>query len=172
MQVAAKITGVDEFVRKARRIGDVRTQRRILKAAMRSGLNPVKTEMRRQIRAVGARRRGHLLKAVTSKLKVYASGVAWLAAGIRDRRLPDGANPGKYFHLVDLGTKPHTIYRREPIRVNLNGRWMTLQGPYQHFGARPKPIRHPALQRAGQRVAPTMAKRFGTLMEREASKRT
>jgi len=184
VQIAIEITGVDEFVAKMRRIADVRTQQRIMKATIQSGANPLKTAMRRQIRAVGAVRKGILYKAVTRAFRVYSSGVAWLGVGIRDRKV-DGENPGKYFHLVDLGSKAHTIHRRKPIRVQriqLGGRWYipdpkqpdggwyTLQGPYLHPGAKAKPIREPALKAGQSRVAPQMAKTFARQMEREAAK--
>lgn len=168
-RIIAEIQGIDDFVKKVRRVGDLRTQRRILRATIRSGTNPLKTALRREIKAKAVRT-GLMAKSVVSKFKVYQSGVAWAAIGVRDRKV-GRYNPGKYFHLVDLGTAPHTITIDEPYWFRLNGQWVRASGSYRHPGAKRKPMREPAIRAGRPRVQAQMAKTFEKQITREMAKR-
>lgn len=145
--VQVKIDGLKPFLRRLRKIEKPRRRASILKQALNAGMAPIKTAMRRQIRGQRLTRKGHMLKAVASKVKEYpVSGNAILMAGMRDKKTDDGENPAKYFHLVDLGTHAH-VQPSRPVLVYSIPDWRMVPGGfYVHPGARPHPIREPAMK--------------------------
>ena len=151
-----EIEGLNRSVRRLRRYTP-REQRKILRASMRSSTNPIKTALRRQIRSKAVRF-GHLLKAVVSKVKVYSNtGNVVLLVGVRDRRIGGVFNPGKYFHLVDAGTRSHfqpNAYR--PI----GGRLVKIPGGAQHPGSRARDMRRPAANQGGPKTQTAFLKQF------------
>lgn len=81
--------------------------------ATRAGAAPIVKAAKRG----SPRRKGHMKKSITQKLKRYRGNAKVLSIiGPRDQKLADGANPGKYTHLVEGGTKPHVIRARHPFR--------------------------------------------------------
>lgn len=151
-----KLEGFDDFQKKLRRIGKPSKQVRMLSQIAKSGLAPVARELRRAIRSEGAVRKGHMKRGVITKSKVYTqSGSVWAAVGLADKVLADGENPGKYFHLVSLGTRRHWQKKLK--------RW--------HPGARPRNLREQAIRGGQSEVAERMMKQYERLMTRELLKR-
>lgn len=169
LRVIAKIEGLDEFVAKTRRVGDVKAQRRIMKAAFRGATNPTKTALRREIRSK-AKRRGNLAKAVTSKVVDYRTGVVYAIVGVKRQKLPGGENPGNYFHLVDLGTQRHNPKRVRVFKFrDEQGNWRTVG--LVHPGSQAKPMRRPAAINAGPKTTSAFEKAYTRALTREMKKK-
>jgi hypothetical protein len=102
-------------------------------------LAPVARQMKKFLTPV--KRSGLLRKGMTKKVRSYKSGIAWGAIG-PDRdlvgmwgiRKPRRIRPANYAHLVEGGTKPHTIKFKTRNRV------------MEHPGTDPHPFRRPALE--------------------------
>lgn len=99
-------------------------------------LGPIARQMKRFVSPI--KRSGLLRKGMTKKVRIYKSGTAWGAVG-PDRNLVGMWNnrrirPSNYSHLVDGGTKPHTI------------RFKTRNRVMNHPGTDPHPFRRPALE--------------------------
>jgi len=165
--IQVKIDGLKPVLKRLNKVAKPRRRAAILAQSLNAGLAPLKTAFRRQIRRQGAVRKGHLLKAVVSKVKGYPSGNAVLMVGVRDKKSGDGENPGKYFHLVDLGTKSHELPGR-PARMN--GQWILVPGRWQHPGAKSKPIREPATNAVtSEKISDKIMVRLEKLLTKELS---
>jgi len=151
-----RLDGVKEFRKKTERF-DERAARRLWRSALNQSLGPVKTALRRAIKVAGAVRHGHMSKAVVSKVNAY-SNTTILLVGVRDKVVADGDNPGKYFHLVSLGTRAHP----QP-----NNR---LVG-FQHPGSKPRHLRRDALAKGGPKVAAKFMQRAEALLAKEFLKK-
>lgn len=98
-------------------------------------LGPVSRQMKKFITPI--KRSGLLRKSLIKTTRVYKSGVAWGGVG-PDKQL-SGTHRGKtirprnYAHLVNLGTKPHTIKFKNRNRTML------------HPGTKPVAFQRPAL---------------------------
>lgn len=124
------VTGIErtEFVLHTLR---TRVQRKVLRKSVNAGATPIVKAARK-----GApRRRGHLRQAMFKKVKTYArSGSVFAFVGARDRRMTDGANPSKYLHLVEGGTRPHLI--PGPLSFRTKAGVPTVVTNVQHPGSR------------------------------------
>lgn len=146
-----EVDGLQPFLRRLKKIEKKSRRRAILRSAMMAGTVPVKKALRNEIKTAGAIEKGHLRKAVSSVVRVYRSGVVVIMAGIRHRKLPDGENPGNYFHLVDLGVREHSQQTGNVYIEDIDGhRQIPLAG-------RRQPHRHPGF--------------FGQLMKRAAERK-
>ena len=159
-----KVTGVAAFRRRIRRF-DERTQRRLYRKVLNQSSAPIKTALRKAIRQARAVRFGHMLKAVTSKVKVYDQ-VTVLLVGVRDKRKADGENPGKYFHLVSGGTRPH--FQPNAFRLfTVNGFQYGVRIGGQHPGSSPRQLREKAIREGGPKVAQRFADRASKAIAKE-----
>lgn len=74
-----------------------------------------------------------------------------------------GANPSKYAHLVEKGTRPHAIGKGSRLRKR-------RQIGRMHPGARAKPFEAPAYQATAVRAAEAVAQSLAEGIQREASR--
>lgn len=123
-------------------------EKRAARSAVRKAANAGGTELTREVRrrAKSNQKTGALARAISKKTRSYQAGSIVVAiVGARVRKLPNGVNPGKYFHLVDEGTKPHIVRGI----MAFNGRvvkWV------RHPGSRPKHMLRKASRSAGRRA--------------------
>lgn len=163
IQTKLAIDGLEQHLERIRDLTP-KKQRAVLRSSFTSATGPLKTGLRRYIRQ-RLWRFGHLAKAIRSKVKSYASGVVVVLAGARDRRMADGENPGKYFHLADGGTRPHQM-TRTVIRVN--GVLIRLHEPegYTHPGADAAGVRDAAFRFGRPKIEQKFLKQFAKRMEK------
>ena len=149
IELETQIEGLDEHVRKLSGLSG-KDARKVLRSAFNGSTAPIKTSLRRFIRQ-RILRFGHLLKSIRSKVKSYASGVVVVLVGARDRKLGNGENPGKYFHLADGGTKPHPI---ELKVLRVNGVFIRVSEfvTVQHPGSEPREVRADAFRTSRPKV--------------------
>lgn len=160
------LDSIDKHVRKLRRFTP-KQQRSDLRSSFQASTGPVKTALRRGIRSK-IKRLGHLAKSIQSKVKSYPSGNVIVLVGARDRRLGDGENPGKYFHLADAGTKPHEI---ELTTVRVGNVLVRLDEPYpvQHPGAEPAGVRDQAYRTGVPKVRDAFIGRLQKRLQKRVS---
>jgi HK97 gp10 family phage protein len=101
-------------------------------------LGPVARQMKKFLTPV--KRSGLLRKAMVKKVRAYKSGTTWGAvgpdkglSGMWGKRKQRRIRPSNYAHLVEGGTKPHTIKFKTRKRV------------MEHPGTDAHPFRKPAL---------------------------
>lgn len=161
MPQTVRVNGARQLQRRLRRFNPKR-QRALYRKTLNQSTTPLKSALRTEVRVKGAVRKGHLRKAVSSKVKTYPSGITVLLVGFKNKRLGDGENPGKYSHLVDLGTKPH--FQPEAYRFAGN----RIIGPgWNHPGAAARDIMKPALRKGGPKMQAQFFKRAEINIERE-----
>lgn len=165
-----KIEGVGKVLRTLRSF-DRKTQSRIIRASLRTSTNPIKKQMRKEIRREKAVDKKNLVKSIVTKLKTYSSGAVFLAVGARRKKLPDGANPANYIHLVGGGTQQHSKRKNpsKPWRVKTKRGWITLPNQI-HPGSSPRPFRKNAARKTRQLVSKSFRERTEQLVRRELTK--
>lgn len=167
-----RLDGVEPFLAKLVAFSP-KVRRGILRKALRTASGPVKKEMRKAVRQLGAVRFKHLAKSIREKLKTYPSGVVFLAVGARRKKLPDGENPGNYGHLVGGGTKPHgkkkNLDKPWRFRDEKTGQWITLKGK-RHPGAKAKDFRNVAARISQRKISSAFGKRVDDLITKELAK--
>lgn len=137
------ITGLERTMRQLQSL-----DKRAARSAVRKAANAGGTELTREVRRLAKthRRTGALARAISKKTRSYQAGnIVVSIVGARVKKLPNGTNPGKYFHLVDEGTKPHIIRGI----LSFGGRvvrWV------RHPGTRPKHMLRRASRSAGSRA--------------------
>lgn len=143
VQTTINIEGLEEHLKQIQAFTP-KKQRAIIRSSFQSATGPIKTGLRRYIKQ-RIYRFGHLVKAIRSKVKSYASGVVVVIVGATNRRLGNNENPGNYFHLADAGTRPHQMTR---THVRVNGVIIRLHEPetYTHPGAEPAGVREAAFR--------------------------
>lgn len=105
-----KIEGIEEMTRKLEAVG-TRVALRGPNAAVRAGGSFLIKEMRRR----APKETGSLKKALGQRIKTYRRSKTVAAiVGPRSKRYDTSKgrrNPANYAHLVELGTRPHSIGR-------------------------------------------------------------
>jgi len=122
--------------------------KRTARTAIRKSAGAGGTELTREVRRIvkSNKKTGALSRAISKKTRSYQAGnIVVSIVGAKVKKLPDGSNPGKYFHLVDKGTKPHIIRGVLAFRGRVV-KWV------RHPGARPKGMLRRASRTAGPRA--------------------
>jgi len=171
--MSVKITGVNKTIRTLKNF-DNKVQAKIVRASLRTSTNPIKKELRREIRSAGLVDKKNLVKSITTKLKVYRSTrgpSVFLVVGARRKKLDDGANPANYIHLVGGGVKPHKKKKNpgKPWRIKTNRGWRTLKGQ-RHPGVKAKRFRQAAANKAKRLVPQVFQRRMTELVKKELTK--
>ena len=161
---------IDKMLKNLNQVSE-KTEKRGASAAVRAG----GTSMIKAIRAKAPVRTGTLKKYITQKVKTYRSGNKVSIIGAKSIKVPirvvdgtfmDGqmvnkyANPANYFHLVEYGTKPHRI-----VRKNGKGK-QTLKHP----GARANPFARTAWSANTPLAKQVVVSKLTSFMEKEAKK--
>lgn len=177
-RVDIDLSEIEELVRLASRFADDRILRKALRAGIRATGAPIAREVRRAIRKFRPRsklgrrrsRSGLLAKSITSTLTVdKRTGGFKVRVGARNRKV-NGRNPASYFHLFDLGTKPHfqpNAWR--PARRGGGFLRRNIGGAF-HPGAKAHPVREPASRRAAPELMNRFRKQFDRTLRREIEK--
>lgn len=140
-------------------------QKNVIGQALARGAAPII----KAARALVPVRFGLLKRSLGVKRRSYTGGATQMAIiGARSEIRTAKDWPVKYSHLVELGTKPHSIKLGKALE--LNGVPLPAGTVIHHPGAKPKPFLRPAIQ--GQAQAALTAARAYLLagVEREAAK--
>lgn len=165
------VQGLDQFRKNLARVSSPRRTKAIMRQSLNAGAVPLKKRLRAEIKSAGAVRKGHLRRAVISVVKQYPTGVSLIIVGIRYHKTSDGENPGNYFHLVDLGTRPHEMATR-PVHIDDLGQYRQRRdrGGSTHPGSYGQLMKYRAQVRAWPKVYPAVFKRVETLVAKELTK--
>lgn len=124
--------------------------RKVLRSAMRKGASVVN----KASKATAPVRTGSLKRSLGVKVKAYPSGVI---IGVVEPRKGNPKKPPKrgtnvknidprfYAHLVEFGTKPHSVQKGASVRKKIGTGKM-------HPGARPKPFLFPGFNQNKERI--------------------
>jgi HK97 gp10 family phage protein len=156
-----KVLGVEETQRALKGLSDS-SQRRVVRPAVRAGASMLSKAAKRNAAptnfddSLGGLRRSIGVKVKTNRNKagVHAVVGARLGQGEKaDPRVKGGVRkPFYYSHLVEKGTKPHAVGKR------------------QHLGAKPKPFLEPALESNKSAINAAIRTRLAQEIEKEAAR--
>lgn len=168
-----EIQGVKELQRKLDAL-DKNVGKKIVRKALGKGIALIRKEAKAEERP--RRRTGGLQRAIASKVKIYRRGATWAGVGVdAKKQFTDNAGrryvPAKIAHLVEKGTRPHSIlkgartrigrrYSRAKSLANMIGaklRWAAGKRPQWHPGSRPYPWLNPAFLRTRERALAIIA---------------
>ena len=163
---AAKVIGGPELARKLKVLPD-RVQTRVVRKAINKGATVILQAAKRNV----PRRSRQLQRSLGRKVKSRKGRYAVVIGSRRGFKTVDDKgrayNPTRVVHLVEKGTKAHSIPR--PAR-GLLGRIALRRETSPHPGARPQPFLKPAFQQNRGAVMAAMKSQLGKEIEREAAK--
>lgn len=171
MQVSVDTSEIETLVKDVERFTKLSTRRKVLRAGLRSYSTPFKRNLRKRIRSTGSIRHKFLVKSIVSKQKIYNSGNFAVVIGARDRvHHHEGRriNPGKYFHLVDLG-----VQRHDNSGGNRNGssrRSRSVSGQGGHPGFAPRNIRKYAADQSFPAAMANFREKYKSALDKEWEK--
>lgn len=153
----------DAHLQKALQKLTERPLRGVLTKAMTAATSPIRKAMRESVPL----EHGWLKKSLGTRQRFYRrKQVVFAAVGPRNRpMIVEGrkVNPVKYTHLVEFGTKPHSI-----VRKRFNSIKNTRGGLYlKQYGRFARRVRHPGtrasgfMRRAYSQTAPPAFRAFG-----------
>lgn len=159
--ISGEVQGAAEVVRRLEGVGRA-VRKKLLKAAVNAASRPALRAMK-GLAPVGET--GLLRASLGRKVKVYrGSGVAvaivgprtgWAGKGEKRRRTAlglkleaAGAQPTRYGHLVEKGTRPHALGKGSHVFRADRAKKGESQHGAMHPGARPHPFVAPALQQS------------------------
>lgn len=153
-RITAKLTGHEETQRQIDKF-DRKIRTRVVKKAVRAGGREGVKATRKAVRTseVG----GGLAKAINQRVRQYRGAAVSVIGAKNVKNAKTGTNYLKIAHLVDRGTRPHTIPRGAIDGIPRQN--------IQHPGARAKPFMEPGFH-AAQKPA---SERFITTLVNEST---
>jgi HK97 gp10 family phage protein len=172
-----KTKGVPELI-KALREADKKIAKRAMNKSVREATKPILKDAKAGV-AVDTKT---LKKALGTKVKVYKGGAGAVGlVGIRKdkkgkpvkHKRKVGTNskgedvyrdPVKYAHMVEFGTKPHTVAKGDML-ARKGRKHRERQIGKKHPGAKPQPFLRPALDKNKGQVKATMVRVLKTALD-------
>lgn len=117
------IEGTEELQKKLDKL-ESKIAKKIIRKAVGKGLTPIRKAARGMV--AGRRRTGMLHRSLATRVKVYRSGAVWGGVGTDVQKSAEFPRYGKvvpsnYAHLVELGTKPHSLKTRVDTKMIRRG---------------------------------------------------
>ena len=151
----------DKSLIKAIRTLEFKAQKTVLRKATAASAAPIRKAMKKNAPV----ETGTLKKSIRTKTKTYKNGTVVAITGARDNtQTVNGKprNPGKYAHLVEFGTAPHTIRS-----VVIDGKFFPV---VKHPGSPAKPFMRQAWQSQNRPALTKFGEKAWTEISNEAKK--
>ena len=152
MSITVQLDGITATVGKLDRL-DKKIRRTIIRKAVRAGGAPLV----KAVRSNAPVDKKVLRKSVTQKVKAYSrTGVVMAIVGAkRQKDAATGRNPANYLHLVERGTKAHTV--RGPLTLPSG----EVYGAVQHPGARASRFVERSARQADSQAVSAFSQKLG-----------
>ncbi len=127
-QVSMKLEGLGAAVLKTGRLS-----KKIKNDALRKGMRAAGAVFSKELKKAAPRDTGLLKRGMTHKVKTYRKAIVAISGARRRKDPKTGRNAANYLHLVEDGTKPHTI---PGVTLRDKSGRVLFSGTVQHPGAR------------------------------------